>query len=324
MPPAPPRPRTTAGARARRSCTRPRTRGPGAGPRGSGPGLIATCVPGKNTRRASPATTRARVYGSAERRASRATPVATATSRTNSSTGSSPSTVDSVIAMSVADAGRACGRLPCPNDSGGSDGSGIARPAGARRRRRLRDRRWDRTALAVEGARVALIGRTRERVEAAAAELAASRSIADLATATGPADAVTQAVAGARAVSTCSSSTPGARRRAPSTPCPRRTGTRRSTGRSGPCCACVRAALPHLRAGREPAILVVLSSSVREPIPALTTSNVLRPGLAGLDQDADGRDRPDPDQRPRARPDRHGPDPVPRRQARRGGRDHAR
>jgi 3-oxoacyl-[acyl-carrier protein] reductase len=44
----------------------------------------------------------------------------------------------------------------------------------------------------------------------------------------------------------------------------------------------IRAALPHLREGRDPAILVVLSSSVREPIADLVTSNVLRPGLAGL------------------------------------------
>jgi 3-oxoacyl-[acyl-carrier protein] reductase len=40
--------------------------------------------------------------------------------------------------------------------------------------------------------------------------------------------------------------------------------------------------LPHLREGRDPAILVILSSSAREPIPGLTTSNLLRPGLAGL------------------------------------------
>ena len=44
----------------------------------------------------------------------------------------------------------------------------------------------------------------------------------------------------------------------------------------------LRAALPHLREGRDPAILVILSSSVREPIPGLTTSNLIRPGLAGL------------------------------------------
>ncbi|MGZ8513453.1 MAG: SDR family oxidoreductase [Candidatus Limnocylindrales bacterium] len=41
-------------------------------------------------------------------------------------------------------------------------------------------------------------------------------------------------------------------------------------------------ALPHLRNGRDPAITIILSSSVREPIPGLVTSNVLRPGLVGL------------------------------------------
>ena len=44
----------------------------------------------------------------------------------------------------------------------------------------------------------------------------------------------------------------------------------------------VREALPHLRSSAAPAILVILSSSVREPIQALMTSNVLRPGLAGM------------------------------------------
>ncbi|MEA2549516.1 MAG: 3-oxoacyl-[acyl-carrier protein] reductase [Chloroflexota bacterium] len=44
----------------------------------------------------------------------------------------------------------------------------------------------------------------------------------------------------------------------------------------------LRASLPLLEASSAPAIVVVLSSSVREPIPSLTTSNVLRPGLAGL------------------------------------------
>jgi 3-oxoacyl-[acyl-carrier protein] reductase len=44
----------------------------------------------------------------------------------------------------------------------------------------------------------------------------------------------------------------------------------------------IRAALPHLREGHDPAIVVILSSTVREPIPGLVTSNVLRPGLVGL------------------------------------------
>jgi 3-oxoacyl-[acyl-carrier protein] reductase len=44
----------------------------------------------------------------------------------------------------------------------------------------------------------------------------------------------------------------------------------------------IRSALPYLRDGLDPSIVIVLSSSVREPIPALITSNVLRPGLSGL------------------------------------------
>jgi 3-oxoacyl-[acyl-carrier protein] reductase len=44
----------------------------------------------------------------------------------------------------------------------------------------------------------------------------------------------------------------------------------------------IRAALPWLRESDRPAVLVILSSSVREPIPSLVTSNTLRPGLAGL------------------------------------------
>lgn len=44
----------------------------------------------------------------------------------------------------------------------------------------------------------------------------------------------------------------------------------------------IRACLPALAEGTNPAILVILSSSVREPIPGLVTSNVLRPGLNGL------------------------------------------
>lgn len=44
----------------------------------------------------------------------------------------------------------------------------------------------------------------------------------------------------------------------------------------------IRACLPALAEGTNPAIVVILSSSVREPIPGLVTSNVLRPGLNGL------------------------------------------
>jgi 3-oxoacyl-[acyl-carrier protein] reductase len=44
----------------------------------------------------------------------------------------------------------------------------------------------------------------------------------------------------------------------------------------------IRASLGPLRESTDGAILVILSSSVREPVPGLVTSNVLRPGLAGL------------------------------------------
>ena len=135
--------------------------------------------------------------------------------------------------------------------------------------------------LADEGARVALIGRTGERVGAQAARLGGSPVVADLATPDGPADAVAQAVAALGGLDLLVVNTGG--------PAGGTfdvlsdadwevaiAGTLQSVLRI------VRAALPHLREGRDPAILVVLSSSVREPIPALTTSNVLRPGLAGL------------------------------------------
>ena len=137
------------------------------------------------------------------------------------------------------------------------------------------------TALAAEGARVALIGRTADRVSGAASALGGIPIVADLATPDGPAAAVEAAVAGLGGLDLLVVNTGGP---------PGGTfdtldeaawdaaidGTLRSVLRL------LRAALPHLRAGSDPSVLIVLSSSVREPIPALTTSNVLRPGLAGL------------------------------------------
>ena len=137
------------------------------------------------------------------------------------------------------------------------------------------------TALAAEGARVALIGRTADRVTDAAAALGGIPVVADLATPDGPAAAVDAAVAGLGGLDLLVVNTGGP---------PGGTfdtldddawalaidGTLRSVLRL------LRAALPHLRAGTDPSVLIVLSSSVREPIPALTASNVLRPGLAGL------------------------------------------
>lgn len=137
------------------------------------------------------------------------------------------------------------------------------------------------TALAGEGARVALVGRTRARLEAEAVRLGGVGVVADLASPDGPRGAVEEAVAALGGLDLVVVNTGGP---------PGGTfetlgeaeweaaiaGTLQSTLRL------IRASLPHLRAGVDPSILIVLSSSVREPIPALTTSNVLRPGLAGL------------------------------------------
>jgi 3-oxoacyl-[acyl-carrier protein] reductase len=137
------------------------------------------------------------------------------------------------------------------------------------------------TVLAAEGARVALIGRTEERVRDAAERLGGLAVVADLATSSGPASAVDQAVAGLGGLDLLVVNTGGP----PGGTFDVLDEATWQTAIDGTLQAVlrlIRAALPHLRAGRDPSILIVLSSSVREPIPGLTTSNVLRPGLAGL------------------------------------------
>ncbi len=137
------------------------------------------------------------------------------------------------------------------------------------------------SVLAAEGARVALIGRTSERVEAESVRLGGTPVIADLATPGGPQSAVDQAVVALGGLDLLVINTGGPPGGTFDTLTPDDweaaiDGTLKSVLRL------LRAALPHLREGLDPAVLVVLSSSVREPIPSLTTSNVLRPGLAGL------------------------------------------
>ena len=135
--------------------------------------------------------------------------------------------------------------------------------------------------LRAEGATVGLIARPSGRLEATAARLEALAIPADLSTTDGPAGAVAAGVAAFGGLDLLVVNSGG--------PPPGRfeeldddvwqaaiEGTLWSAVRL------LRAALPHLRDGRDPAILVILSSSVREPIPGLTTSNLLRPGLAGL------------------------------------------
>jgi len=136
-------------------------------------------------------------------------------------------------------------------------------------------------ALRDEGARVGLIGRPGEKLDAAAKALGALAVPADLATADGPARAIDEAVGAFGGLDLLVVNSGG--------PPPglfeeldEEAWGKAIDGTLWSAIRLLRAALPHLREGRDPAVLVNLSSSAREPIPGLTTSNLLRPGLAGL------------------------------------------
>ena len=136
-------------------------------------------------------------------------------------------------------------------------------------------------ALANEGARVAAAARPSEDLTALTVSIGAAEVATDLSAADGPQSAVTgaiEALGGLDGLVVNSGGPPGgtfdqideaAWQRAID-------GTLHSSMRL------IRSALPALRQGRDPAILIILSSSVREPVPALVTSNVLRPALNGL------------------------------------------
>lgn len=137
------------------------------------------------------------------------------------------------------------------------------------------------SALVEEGARVALVARASDRLDEAATASDALAIAADLSTPDGPADAVDRAVqafggldvllvnSGGPPPGTFDELDEGAWAKAID-------GTLHSALRL------IRAGLPHLRKSDRPAILVILSSSAREPVPGLTTSNLIRPGLTGL------------------------------------------
>jgi 3-oxoacyl-[acyl-carrier protein] reductase len=136
-------------------------------------------------------------------------------------------------------------------------------------------------ALVGEGARVALTARASERLDAAATRLGGVAVPADLSTPDGPAAAVAAAVDALGGLDLLVVNSGG--------PPPGRfedldevAWQRAIDGTLWSAVRIIKSALPHLRASDRPAILIVLSSSVREPIAALTTSNLIRPGLAGL------------------------------------------
>ncbi len=138
------------------------------------------------------------------------------------------------------------------------------------------------TALTGEGARVALVARPSDRLDAAVGRLAGAVPIdTDLATHDGPGSAVDRTVAALGGLDLLLVNSGG-----PPTgvfeDLDEDAWTRAIDGTLRSALRLIRAALPHLRESDRPAILIILSSTAREPVPGLTTSNVLRPGLAGL------------------------------------------
>jgi 3-oxoacyl-[acyl-carrier protein] reductase len=136
--------------------------------------------------------------------------------------------------------------------------------------------------LAAEGARVALVARPSDRLTDAVARTPGAVAVpADIATPDGPSRAVAGAVAALGGLDLVLVNSGG--------PPPGRfedldedAWTRAIDGTLRSAVRLIRAALPHLRSSDRAAILLILSSSAREPIPGLTTSNLIRPGLAGL------------------------------------------
>jgi 3-oxoacyl-[acyl-carrier protein] reductase len=135
--------------------------------------------------------------------------------------------------------------------------------------------------LATEGSETAVAARASDRLATTAAEIRATAIAVDLSTAAGPAGAVASAVdalGGLDLLVVNSGGPPPGRFEDLS----EQQWQQAIDGTLWSSIRLVREALPHLRRSRAPAILVILSSSVREPIQALMTSNVLRPGLAGM------------------------------------------
>jgi 3-oxoacyl-[acyl-carrier protein] reductase len=139
--------------------------------------------------------------------------------------------------------------------------------------------------LSAEGARVAIAARAGDRLTATATDLSALAIPIDLSTPDGPAAAVSAAAAelgGLDALLVNMGGPPPGR----FTELTDETWQKALDMTFWSTLRLLRAALPLLTesasAGRAGSICVILSSSVREPIAELTTSNLLRPGLAGL------------------------------------------
>lgn len=137
------------------------------------------------------------------------------------------------------------------------------------------------TAAAAEGARVAAVARDSDDLRSMAERTGAIALPTDLSTEPGPAAAVAGAVdrlGGLDGLVVNSGGPPTGR----FDQVDDGTWMKAIDGTLLAAIRLIRAALPALRGGADPAIVIVLSSSVREPVAGITTSNVLRPGLNGL------------------------------------------
>jgi 3-oxoacyl-[acyl-carrier protein] reductase len=135
--------------------------------------------------------------------------------------------------------------------------------------------------VAAEGAKVAAVARPSPDLAAHADRIGALALPADLSTADGPADAVgrgIEALGGLDGLVVNSGGPPLGTFDA----LEEEAWARAIDGTLLAAIRMIRAALPALRESDAPAIVIVLSSSIREPVPGITTSNVLRPGLNGL------------------------------------------
>ena len=136
-------------------------------------------------------------------------------------------------------------------------------------------------ALVAEGARVALAARPSADLSRAASELGQPAVAVDLSEADGPERAVGGAIEALGGLDLLVVNTGGPPLGAfAQLPDERWRAAIEGTFMSS--VRLIRAALPQLEQGRSPAIVIVLSSSVREPIDGLDTSNALRPALVGL------------------------------------------
>jgi 3-oxoacyl-[acyl-carrier protein] reductase len=135
--------------------------------------------------------------------------------------------------------------------------------------------------LASEGARVAVVARSEDRLNAWAARTGGLAVAADLSTPEGPAQAVEECAKGLGGLDLLVINGGGP----PSGSFMNLDEKSWQLAVEMTLLSTVRllnAAVPLLQAGDDPAMLTILSSSVREPLEGLDTSNALRPGLAAL------------------------------------------